>query len=102
MILSILEFSIIFSVLCDCMTCDYEKCDHPVTNITYLSYFVTIMYNVTSHLLYYNSRLSNKLKEEPCIDKLIYIRELDRVPVTECLPYIYLANSLYYTKPSLL
>ena len=26
------------------------------------------------------------------------IRELDRVPVTECLPYIHLANSLYYKK----
>jgi len=26
-----------------------------------------------------------------------YIRELDGVPVTECLSYIYLTNSLYYT-----
>ena len=26
-----------------------------------------------------------------------YTRELDGVPVTECLSYIYLTNSLYYT-----
>ena len=31
----------------------------------------------------------------------IYTRELDGVPVTKCLPYIYLANSLCYTKPNL-
>ena len=30
-----------------------------------------------------------------------YTRELNGIPVTECLPYIYLANGLYYTKPSL-
>ena len=68
----------------------------------YLSYFVTIMYNITSYPLYYNSTLSDKLKEKPYIDKLIYIRELNRVSVTECLSYIYLANSLCYTKLSLL
>ena len=28
-------------------------------------------------------------------------RELNRVSVTKCLPYIHLANSLYYTKLSL-
>jgi len=27
----------------------------------------------------------------------VYTRELDGVPVTKCLPYIYLANSPYYT-----
>ena len=31
----------------------------------------------------------------------VNIRELDRVPDTRCLPYIHLANSIYYTKPSL-
>jgi len=31
----------------------------------------------------------------------INTRELNRVPVIECLSYIYLANSLYYTEPSL-
>jgi len=32
----------------------------------------------------------------------VYTREFDRVPVTEYLPYIYLANGLYYNKSSLL
>jgi len=40
-----------------------------------------------------------KLEEEPCIR--INTRELDKVPSTKCLPYIYLANSLCYTKSSL-
>ena len=31
----------------------------------------------------------------------IYIRKLDKVSSTECLFYIYLANSLCYTKPNL-
>ena len=31
-----------------------------------------------------------------------YIRELNRVLVTKCLPYIHLANGSCYTKPSLL
>ena len=30
-----------------------------------------------------------------------YIRELNEVLSTKCLPYIHLVNSLYYTKPSL-
>ena len=32
----------------------------------------------------------------------VYTRELNRVPDTKCLSYIYLANNLCYTKPSLL
>jgi len=36
-----------------------------------------------------------KTKKEPCIR--VNIRELDRVPVTKCLPYIYLANGFCYT-----
>jgi len=36
-----------------------------------------------------------KSEEEPCIR--INIRELDGVSVTNCLPYIYLANSPCYT-----
>jgi len=31
----------------------------------------------------------------------VYTRELNGIPVTKYLSYIYLANSLYYTKPSL-
>jgi len=40
-----------------------------------------------------------KSRRESCIR--INIRKLDRVLSTKCLPYIHLANSLYYTKPSL-
>ena len=40
-----------------------------------------------------------KSRRESCIR--INIRKLDIVPSTKCLPYIHLANSLYYTKPSL-
>jgi len=41
-----------------------------------------------------------KLRKKSCIR--VNTRELNGVLVTECLSYIYLANSLYYTKPSLL
>ena len=47
----------------------------------------------------YNLSLSNKSKEKPYIEFIQ--RELDEVPVTKCLSYIYLANDLCYTKPSL-
>jgi len=40
-----------------------------------------------------------ELKEEPYIR--VDTRELNGVPNTKCLPYIHLANSLCYTKPSL-
>ena len=40
-----------------------------------------------------------KSKVESCIR--VNTRKLNKVPVTECLPYIHLANSLFYTKPSL-
>ena len=40
-----------------------------------------------------------RAKEQSCIGDT---RKLNRVLVTECLLYIHLANSLYYTKPSLL
>ena len=39
---------------------------------------------------------SIKLIKEPCIR--VNTRELDRVPVIKYLPYIYWANSPYYTK----
>ena len=40
-----------------------------------------------------------KLEEEPCIR--VNTREFNGVPSTKCLPYIHLANGLYYTKTSL-
>ena len=41
-----------------------------------------------------------KPKEESYIR--VNIKELDEVPSIKYLPYIYWANGLYYTKPSLL
>ena len=52
MTLSVLEPSISFSVICDCMICDCDICDHPMINIIFLSCFVTCMiviYDITSH-----------------------------------------------------
>ena len=40
-----------------------------------------------------------KLEEKFCIR--VNTKKLDEVPVTKCLPYIHLAYSPYYTKPSL-
>jgi len=40
-----------------------------------------------------------KSEKEPCIG--INIRELYGISSAKCLSYIYLANSLYYTKSSL-
>ncbi len=41
-----------------------------------------------------------KSEKEPCIG--VNTRELDGISSTKCLSYTHLANSLYYTKSSLL
>ena len=55
---------------------------------------------VIARVGYYNLRLRVRLKQKHYIR--VDIRELNGVLSTKCLPYIYQANSLYYTKPSLL
>jgi len=48
---------------------------------------------------FYNLSSSVRAKEESCIR--VHTRELNRVSSIKCLSYIYLANSLCYTKPGL-
>ena len=60
------------------------------------------VYYVVVTLEYECYELKLKSKSERIILYRVYIRELNGVLSTKCLFYIYLANGIYYTKPSLL
>ena len=51
--------------------------------------------------------MKKKRKEKKIVKKIKKIKfitfnsDINKVPDTKCLSYIHLANSLYYTKPSL-
>ena len=71
-------------------------------NLSFSLYPMLSIYYVVVTLEYECYELKLKSKSERIILYRVYIRELNGVLSTKCLFYIYLANGLYYTKPSLL
>jgi len=71
-------------------------------NLSFSLYPMLSVYYVVVTLEYEFYELKLKSKSERIILYRVYIRELNGVLSTKCLFYIYLANGIYYTKPSLL
>jgi len=71
-------------------------------NLSFSLYPMLSIYYVVVTLEYECYELKLKSKSERIILYRVYIRELNGVLSTKCLFYIYLANGIYYTKPSLL